>query len=718
MAAAAAEAELQRLLRALEGGLPSERGAALDGIAALLEAAGAAGASAATVQALVALQALPRELLARPRLIRALFSLRASRDPNSADILAFGFACYLISNLLKHDASVFAACPDAAAFADSLADAAGALLTVRRDRATPRQLPGIDSASLPHILGPPLAGQDPTSSLDRAHAAGALRVLAALAEFAPARSSLRARLAACRARMLPALIGAIAAAGVAPRRGPRDLATDIAACASLSALIACLEQCTPSSAAKRAAADALLAARPGLLQALERLPDWREARARPLLGQTVAAEMTMLVLELCGALAAAGAHQQVLSSRHLMASLLQILSSGEPSNELACACSELGRIIVASTGSEAPEDQPPARAAALYRLVGPEAVRALVAAVCTLGEAALDPAGTQLRLSGTLPVAMITALGALEVILQSEPAALGPLAAAAKQAAAFMPLLARVATPPAAAGGGGEGSRGAAGGGLPVFAAMGLAEGGAAIPAWERVACAMALIQNICEHQESTGDSQALRATLATPALADAVGGAIAAGGGPDWVASKVFTCASSIVQVASSPSAGAAGVAFCRAVVAAAPRAPAVIAAAVAAVERRGEGQVGGGGGSGVLLLEGLARDIAAGVMPRDWGEAMAWLKPLGEQLAALQCEQEAATAAAAAAAAAAPAGAPTAAQQVCSVCGAAAAPGERLFRCARCRAPGLYYCGRRCQAADWRAHKPACTAGSAGRG
>ncbi|GBF95425.1 hypothetical protein Rsub_08387 [Raphidocelis subcapitata] len=724
--------ELVRLLTDLQDGRPGDRRAALDSIAALIETTGAT--NAVSVQALAVLDSeitedvwLQGELLACPRLIRTLFSLRASCDPNSPELVAFGFACSILANLLQSPyvhTALYAACPDVAAFADSLADAVGVLLNARHDRAAPLQLLGIDNYLLKAIVGG-MAGQDPASSLDRLHAIAAVRMLEWLVNSAPAAG--RACLSAHRAQLLPALIGAVASAGDAPperRRGPCNLANNIATGAALSVLLAFLEPRASPSAAKRATADALLAARPGLLQALEGLPDWREAHAEPPPGRMLTTEMAVVAVELCGALADAGAHWQVLSSRRLMASLLQILGGAKAGDELERAGRVLTIIIAATTGSQA-LDGPDlsARAGALYRLVGPEAVRALVAAVCTLGDSAAGGlAAPQLRPSGELPAEVhITgaALSTLSMMIRGDPAALAPLAAAAAQAPAFMPLLARLAQMPAAAGdSGGEGARSTA------FAAVGLADWVAdRLPA-VRAASALLLIECICEHhvRQGTGNSQALRSALAAPALAAAVAGAIAAGGGPESspVDGQVFYCASGIVHVALSPGAGAAGAAFCRAVIAAAPRAPALIAAAAAAIERRG-----GGGGSG-----GGSTDAVAAFKPGEWGEALRWLKPLGERLAALQREQEeeaevaaakaaAVAAAAAAAAAAQPAAcaAPSSVQRVCSVCSATAARGERLFRCARCRAPGLFYCGPRCQAADWRAHKAACAASQAGR-
>ncbi|GBF95423.1 hypothetical protein Rsub_08385 [Raphidocelis subcapitata] len=706
--AAAADADLQRLLRDLQGGRPGDRRAALDGIAALIETADAA--SGARIQALAVLDSesgqhpwLQGELLARPHLIRTLFSLRASCDPNSPELVAFGFACSILANLLQSPyvyTALYAACPDVVAFANSLADAAGVQLNACRDRAAPRQVPGISARMLAATLGS-LAGQDPASSLARIHAIAALRVLGGLINSAPGAG--RACLSAHRAQLLPALIGAVASAGGAPpgRRRGRDQATDVAAGAALSVLMAFLEPRAPPSAAKRATADALLAAQPGLLQALERLPDWREARAEPPPGLELTTELALGAVELCGVLALAGAYQQVLSSRRLMASLLQILGGAKAGDELERAGRVITIIIGATTGSQA-LDGPDlsARAGALYRLVGPEAVRALVAAVCTLGDSAAGGlAAPQLRPSGELPAEVhITgvALSTLSMMIRGDSAALAPLAAAAEQVPAFMPLLARLAMLAAAAGGRGGG----------VESADGLS-----------AAFALELIQCICEHhvRQGTGNSLALRSALATPALAAAVAGAIAAGGGPDSSRSdsqQTFYYASGIAHVALSPAAGAAGPAFCRAVIAAAPRTPALIAAAAAAVERRGGGGVSGGGSA----------DAVAAFKPGEWGEALRWLKPLGERLAALQREQEeeeeaAAAKAVAAAAAAAAAAQPSRERRLCSVCGTTAARGERLFRCARCLAPGLFYCGPRCQAADWRAHKAACAAQQAGR-
>ena len=51
------------------------------------------------------------------------------------------------------------------------------------------------------------------------------------------------------------------------------------------------------------------------------------------------------------------------------------------------------------------------------------------------------------------------------------------------------------------------------------------------------------------------------------------------------------------------------------------------------------------------------------------------------------------------------------------CLGCGAAEPPGERFMRCGVCQ--GARYCGRACQKADWKRHKPGCAPhAGAGRG
>jgi NAD(P)H-dependent flavin oxidoreductase YrpB (nitropropane dioxygenase family) len=42
------------------------------------------------------------------------------------------------------------------------------------------------------------------------------------------------------------------------------------------------------------------------------------------------------------------------------------------------------------------------------------------------------------------------------------------------------------------------------------------------------------------------------------------------------------------------------------------------------------------------------------------------------------------------------------------CKRCGALLAPGQTFASCAKCRR--VRYCGKECQAADWREHKKAC--------